>query len=152
MIFIGASAKISFISKTIFMPPFRTFYTFWWWLGFRLSQLYLIEVHGYFIRLSIFMWIDKDSIWSINYKIPIITKILILVKAVWYLRNTKKEISLKDNVMQLNKARLSRIFMLVIGNNNWRRRWLDFRNGHSIYLVFLMTFATFVTIQTWCCS
>jgi hypothetical protein len=37
--------------------------------------------------------------------------------------------------------------MLVIGNSNWRRRWLDFRNGHSIYLVFLMTFATFVTIQ-----
>lgn len=31
---------------------------------------------------------------------------------------------------------------------NWvRRRWLDFRNGHSIYLVFLMTFANFVTIQ-----
>ena len=49
--------------------------------------------------------------------------------------------------MPLNKARLSRIFMLVIGNNNWRRRWLDFRNGHSIYLIFLMTFATFVTIQ-----
>lgn len=28
-----------------------------------------------------------------------------------------------------------------------RRRWLDFRNGHSIYLIFLMTFANFVTIQ-----
>jgi hypothetical protein len=54
---------------------------------------------------------------------------------------------LKDNIIPLNKARLSRIFMLVIGNSNWRRRWLDFRNGHSIYLVFLMTFATFVTIQ-----
>ena len=49
--------------------------------------------------------------------------------------------------MPLNKTRLSRIFMLVIGNNNWRRRWLDFRNGHSIYLIFLMTFANFVTIQ-----
>ena len=49
--------------------------------------------------------------------------------------------------MPLNKARLSRIFMLGIGNSNWRRRWLDFRNGHSIYLVFLMTFATFVTVQ-----
>jgi hypothetical protein len=34
------------------------------------------------------------------------------------------------------------------GSNNWiKRRWLDFRNGHSIYLVFLMTFANFVTIQ-----
>lgn len=33
-------------------------------------------------------------------------------------------------------------------NSNWfRRRWLDFRNGHSIYLVFAMTFANFVTIQ-----
>lgn len=32
-------------------------------------------------------------------------------------------------------------------NNNLRRRWLDFRNGHSIYLIFLMTFANFVTIQ-----
>ncbi|HEX5187678.1 MAG TPA: hypothetical protein VFV86_12390 [Nitrososphaeraceae archaeon] len=33
-------------------------------------------------------------------------------------------------------------------NNNWfRRRWLDFRQGHSIYLAFLMTFANFITIQ-----
>ncbi|HET7642948.1 MAG TPA: hypothetical protein VFK40_05530 [Nitrososphaeraceae archaeon] len=32
--------------------------------------------------------------------------------------------------------------------NNWfRRRWLDFRQGHSIYLVFIMTFANFITIQ-----
>jgi hypothetical protein len=31
---------------------------------------------------------------------------------------------------------------------NWfRRRWLDFRNGHNIYLVFAMTFANFITIQ-----
>jgi hypothetical protein len=33
-------------------------------------------------------------------------------------------------------------------DSNWfRTRWLDFRNGHSIYLVFIMTFANFVTIQ-----
>jgi hypothetical protein len=33
-------------------------------------------------------------------------------------------------------------------DSNWfRRRWLDFRNGHSIYLIFIMTFANFVTIQ-----
>jgi hypothetical protein len=33
-------------------------------------------------------------------------------------------------------------------SHNWvRRRWLDFRNGHTIYLIFLMTFANFVTIQ-----
>lgn len=31
---------------------------------------------------------------------------------------------------------------------NWaRRRWLDFRQGHSVYLIFLMTFANFITIQ-----
>jgi hypothetical protein len=33
-------------------------------------------------------------------------------------------------------------------NNNWfRRRWLDFRQGHSIYLIFLMTFANSIVIQ-----
>jgi hypothetical protein len=33
-------------------------------------------------------------------------------------------------------------------DSNWfRRRWLDFRNGHSIYLIFIMTFANFITIQ-----
>ena len=37
---------------------------------------------------------------------------------------------------------------LDIRSHNWmRRRWLDFRNGHSIYLIFLMTFANFITIQ-----
>ncbi len=36
----------------------------------------------------------------------------------------------------------------MVGKSNWaRRRWLDFRQGHSVYLVFLMTFANFVTIQ-----
>lgn len=29
----------------------------------------------------------------------------------------------------------------------YRRTWLDFRNGHGIYLVFIMTFANFITIQ-----
>ena len=38
--------------------------------------------------------------------------------------------------------------LLNFRSHNWlRRRWLDFRNGHSIYLIFLMTFANFVTIQ-----
>lgn len=33
-------------------------------------------------------------------------------------------------------------------DNSWfRRRWLDFRQGHSIYLIFIMTFANFITIQ-----
>ena len=33
-------------------------------------------------------------------------------------------------------------------SSDWfRRRWLDFRNGHSIYLIFAMTFANFITIQ-----
>ena len=32
--------------------------------------------------------------------------------------------------------------------SDWfRRRWLDFRNGHSIYLIFVLTFANFITIQ-----
>lgn len=32
--------------------------------------------------------------------------------------------------------------------NSWvRRRWLDFRQGHTIYLVFAMTFLNFITIQ-----
>ncbi len=32
--------------------------------------------------------------------------------------------------------------------NSWvRRRWLDFRQGHTIYLVFAMTFINFITIQ-----
>lgn len=36
----------------------------------------------------------------------------------------------------------------MASRSNWaRRRWLDFRQGHAIYLVFLMTFANFVTIQ-----
>lgn len=38
--------------------------------------------------------------------------------------------------------------MRMTFDNNWlRRRWLDFRNGHSIYLIFAMTFANFITIQ-----
>jgi hypothetical protein len=33
-------------------------------------------------------------------------------------------------------------------NKNWvKRRWLDFRNGHGIYLVFFMTVAQFLIIQ-----
>ena len=34
-----------------------------------------------------------------------------------------------------------------ISSDWFRRRWLDFRNGHTIYLVFAMTFANFITIQ-----
>lgn len=33
------------------------------------------------------------------------------------------------------------------GSDWFRRRWLDFRNGHSIYLIFILTFANFITIQ-----
>ena len=33
-------------------------------------------------------------------------------------------------------------------NKKWvKRRWLDFRNGHGIYLVFLVTVAQFLVIQ-----
>ena len=36
----------------------------------------------------------------------------------------------------------------MVNRANWvRRRWLDFRQGHSVYLIFLMTFANFITIQ-----
>ncbi len=43
---------------------------------------------------------------------------------------------------------ISVLRLLNFRSHNWaRRRWLDFRNGHSIYLIFLMTFANFVTIQ-----
>lgn len=37
--------------------------------------------------------------------------------------------------------RVSKSEMVIV----FRRRWLDFRNGHSIYLIFLMTFVVVVT-------
>ena len=36
------------------------------------------------------------------------------------------------------KPKISKVF--------FRRRWLDFRNGHSIYLAFLLTFINFILI------
>ena len=48
-------------------------------------------------------------------------------------------------IFTLNKTKIRNI--VSSKNNNLRRRWLDFRNGHSIYLIFIMTFANFVTIQ-----
>jgi hypothetical protein len=48
----------------------------------------------------------------------------------------------------MNDIRMENRRLFNFGSHNWvRRRWLDFRNGHSIYLIFLMTFANFVTIQ-----
>ena len=35
---------------------------------------------------------------------------------------------------------------LKINQRFMRRRWLDFRNGHSIYLIFLLTFTNFILI------
>lgn len=35
---------------------------------------------------------------------------------------------------------------LKINQRFIRRRWLDFRNGHSIYLIFLLTFTNFILI------
>jgi len=35
---------------------------------------------------------------------------------------------------------------MVVKNKYIRRRWLDFRNGHSIYLVFLLTLVNFILI------
>ena len=38
--------------------------------------------------------------------------------------------------------------MFRLRNKNWlKRRWLDFRNGHGIYLIFFLTLAQFVIIQ-----
>ncbi len=34
----------------------------------------------------------------------------------------------------------------LFGSDWFRRRWLVFRNGHSIYLIFILTFANFITI------
>jgi len=32
-------------------------------------------------------------------------------------------------------------------NDSWmRRRWFDFRQGHSVYLIFALTFANFILI------
>ena len=36
--------------------------------------------------------------------------------------------------------------MKIRANRYFRRRWLDFRNGHSIYLVFLLNLVNFVLI------
>ena len=36
--------------------------------------------------------------------------------------------------------------MNVRANKYLRRRWLDFRNGHSIYLVFLLNLVNFILI------
>jgi hypothetical protein len=45
-------------------------------------------------------------------------------------------------------VKLDLLMILSFSQNNWlRRRWLDFRNGHSTYLIFAMTFANFITIQ-----
>jgi len=38
--------------------------------------------------------------------------------------------------------------VVLVNRANWiRRRWLDFRQGHSVYLIFAMTFLNFITIQ-----
>jgi hypothetical protein len=36
--------------------------------------------------------------------------------------------------------------MVFLNNKFVRRRWLDFRNGHSVYLVFLLTLVNFILI------
>ncbi|WP_148680872.1 hypothetical protein [Candidatus Nitrososphaera gargensis] len=35
---------------------------------------------------------------------------------------------------------------VIINKQFLRKRWLDFRNGHSIYLVFVLTFVNFILI------
>ena len=36
--------------------------------------------------------------------------------------------------------------MNILAGNFARKRWLDFRNGHSIYLAFVLTFVNFILI------
>jgi len=44
----------------------------------------------------------------------------------------------------------SNLWGVIVPGRNWndftRRRWYDFRNGHSMYLVFMMSFVNFVLI------
>jgi hypothetical protein len=38
--------------------------------------------------------------------------------------------------------------IIRLRNKKWlKRRWLDFRNGHAIYLIFFLTLAQFIIIQ-----
>lgn len=42
---------------------------------------------------------------------------------------------------------INRFLRFSLMNKDWvRRRWFDFRQGHSVYLIFLLTFANFVLI------
>jgi hypothetical protein len=51
-------------------------------------------------------------------------------------------------VTYFNSTKTYDISDLKARNNNWsKRRWLDFRQGHAIYLAFVMTFANFIAIQ-----
>jgi hypothetical protein len=65
--------------------------------------------------------------------------------------NYNNDMKSADRLMYFNVGdHSSTVFMAFHDRrkNMWlRRRWLDFRQGHTIYLVFLMTFANFVTIQ-----
>src|SRR5947208_14458968 len=39
-----------------------------------------------------------------------------------------------------------RVNTVIMNKQVFRKRWLDFRNGHSIYLGFLLTFVNFILI------
>jgi hypothetical protein len=58
----------------------------------------------------------------------------------------KKEITVVAMKSVLKSSAIVGKFRLR--NKNWvKRRWLDFRNGHGLYLIFLLTVAQFVIIQ-----
>jgi hypothetical protein len=58
----------------------------------------------------------------------------------------KKEITVVAMKSVLKSSAIVGKFRLR--NKNWvKRRWLDFRNGHGIYLIFLLTVTQFVIIQ-----
>src|SRR5262249_40083586 len=52
--------------------------------------------------------------------------------------------------IQYDKTKISceeRIFTVItVDRTFFRKRWLDFRNGHGIYLAFVLTFVNFILI------
>ncbi len=61
-----------------------------------------------------------------------------------YLQIQKKEIT----VIALRHILKSSAVIGLLRNKKWlKRRWLDFRNGNGLYLVFFLTLAQFVIIQ-----
>jgi hypothetical protein len=69
---------------------------------------------------------------------------ILLIGAMNPVNTKERNYSNCDNVILLKSPDIAG----RLRNKNWlKRRWLDFRNGHGIYLIFFMTIAQFVIIQ-----